>query len=66
MSVNIGEAEIAALESVAQFLVIDSQQMKHCGVEIMDVNGIFGDVVAEIIRRAVDVAAFDSGAGHPQ
>ena len=45
--------------------VVDSQEMKDCGVEVVHVYCVLGDVVAEIIGFAVRVPCFNSGARHP-
>ena len=46
---DVGQPEIAPLVLERQSLMIDTQTMQHRCVEIMDVNGILGNVVAEII-----------------
>ena len=63
--VDVGEAEVAALEAVGQFLVVDAEQMEHGRVEIVDRDDVLDGVITEIIRRAVADAAFDPAAGHP-
>src|SRR5687768_14849441 len=39
--------------------------MKDRCVQVVDVNGIGGDVVTEVVGLAVDDAALDAAAGHP-
>src|SRR5437016_13337438 len=46
--------------------MFDAQAMEHGGVEIMNVDRIFGDVIAEIIGFSESEAALDSASGHPQ
>ena len=43
--------------------MVDTEQMKDSGIEVVDVNGIFGDVVAIVIGFTVDSAFADSGTG---
>src|SRR5437867_11840266 len=66
VAVYVGEAEVAALELVDQLLVVDAQQAEHGGVEVMDVDGVFDDVVAVVVGLAVDQARFDPAAGGPE
>ena len=49
---------VETLELVGEALVIDPQQVQDRGVEIVDVDGVGGDVVREFIRLAVDRARF--------
>lgn len=64
-AVNVGQAKIAALEAVRQSFVVDAQAMQNGGIEIVDVHGIFDDVVAEIVGFAVNDTRFNTAAGHP-
>ena len=65
MAVDIGEAVVAPLEFVGEPLVIDAQEMKQGGLEVVNVNGVFCDVKADVIGLAVSDAWFDSSARHP-
>ena len=49
---HIGQAEVAAGVTVSQSLVIDAEQMKHGGVEIMGVYGVLvgQDAVLSLIH----------------
>jgi hypothetical protein len=49
---NVGQAEVAALEFEGEPRVIDAHEMQNVGVEIMHMHGIFDDVVAEVTRLA--------------
>ena len=40
LAVDVGQAEISALESVSQLLVVDAQAVQHGGIEVVDVHGI--------------------------
>ena len=46
--------------------MVDAELVQQRGVEVVDVDGILDDVVAEVVRLADDVAALDAGAGHPE
>ena len=65
MAVNVGEAEVAALESSGELFVIEAELVKDRGVEIVDVNFVFNRVEAEVIGLAMVHAAFDSASGEP-
>ncbi len=45
--------------------MIDSQLVQNRGVEVANVNRVFGDVVSELVRLAVVVTRLDSAACHP-
>ena len=46
---DIGQAEIAALETVGEFRVIKAQQLQQGGVQVVDVDLVFGGVEAELV-----------------
>jgi len=62
--VDIGEAVVAALETVRELGVVQTEEVHGGGVEVVDVNGVTNDVVTEIIGFSVNVTAANSGAGH--
>ena len=41
-TVEIGQPEVSALKPVRQSLVIETQQLKYSGLQIVDVGGIAG------------------------
>jgi hypothetical protein len=45
--------------------VIEAEQVQDRGVEVVDVDRVFDDVVAEIVGLAVDRASLGSASGHP-
>ena len=65
-AVNVREAEVAALEAVGELLVIHAEEVEDGGVEVVDGDGIFGDVPGEVVGGAVGLAAFDAAARHPE
>ena len=54
---DVGEAEVAAAEAIGQPLVVDAEQVQDGGVQVVDVDRVRGDVVAEVVGRAVGDAA---------
>ena len=61
----IGQPEAPALIFESQALVVDSQQAQQRGVEVMDVHGIFHDVVAKLASLAKNRSRLDAPACHP-
>ena len=57
----MGEAE----EAVGQALVVDAQLLEQGGVQVVDVHGILGDVVAVIVGGSVLVAGLEATASDP-
>ena len=45
--------------------MIDAEKVQCGGVQILNVNGILGDVVAEVVGRSVGRSRLHSSAGHP-
>ena len=45
--------------------VVDAEDVEHRGVEVAEVDGVFGDVVAEVVGAAVFDAGLHAGAGEP-
>ena len=54
---NTCQSLIQSLILVSELFVVDAQKAKHRRMEVVDVYGIFHDVVGEIIGFAVDRAA---------
>ena len=49
MSVDVSQSEVAPLESVGQFLVIDAELMQHRGMQIVNVDWILCDVIGVLV-----------------
>ena len=47
---NVGQPKIAALVAVGQPFVVEAQAMQNRRVEVVDVDRVLGDVVAEVVR----------------
>jgi hypothetical protein len=41
------------LVAIGEAFMVDTHEVQDGGVEVADVDGVFGDVEAEIVRRAV-------------
>ena len=62
---DAGEALVEALEFEGELAVVDPHEVENRGVEVVDVDGVFGDVVGEVVGFAEFDAAFDAAASHP-
>ena len=62
---DIRQAEVPPLEAEVKPFVIDTHQVQHGGVDIMDWNRLFNGVVTELIRVTVTDTTLDATAGHP-
>ena len=64
-SMNVGQAEVAAGVAVGELLVVEAEQVQDRGVQVVDVDRVLDGLEAELVGRAVDVAALDAAAGQP-
>ncbi len=64
-AVDIGEAEVAALGAEGEALVVEAEAVEEGGLDIVDVDGVLDDIVAEFVGGAVDGAGLNAAAGHP-
>ena len=62
---DAGQPLVEALVVVREPLVVDAQQVQDRRVEVADVERVLDDVVAEVVRLAVDRAPLRPAAGHP-
>jgi len=65
VAVNVGESESSSLVAVGESFVVDAEQVHEGGLEVVEVDGVVGDVVAEGVGFAEGDTAFDTAAGHP-
>ena len=65
VAVHVGQAEVAAGVAVGELLVVEAQQVQDRGVQVVDVDRVLDGLEAELVGRAVDVAALDAAAGQP-
>ena len=57
---------MTALVLVGEAFVVDAEAVHHGGVEVVDLDGVLGDVVAEVVGFSVADAGFDASSGHPE
>src|SRR4051812_22246348 len=61
-----GQLHVQALISVAEPIVVNAELMQDRRLKVTDVNGVFDDVVAELVRFAMNDSAFDPTTCHPE
>lgn len=62
---HIRQPEAAALVEVGQAFVVNAQQAQQRGVEIVNVDAALRDVVAKIVRLAIDQTRLHATTSHP-
>jgi hypothetical protein len=62
---DISEPVVAALEFKSEFFVIDPEEVEDSGVEVVNADGILGDIVGIVIGFADGLSGFDSASGEP-
>ena len=45
--------------------MVDTHQVKHGGMHVVNMHGVLDDIVAEIVRLTVSLSAFDTATRHP-
>src|SRR5204863_6233 len=65
LAVNVGQSEIAAGVAEGQLLVVETQEMHDRRLQVVDVDGVLGDVETQLIGRPMGDARPDAAAGHP-
>ena len=65
LTVNIGQTKTASLILEGEPLVVDAHQVQEGGVEVVDVDAVFSDVVAELVGGTKSDSGSYSAAGHP-
>ena len=62
---HIGKSEAATVVFVGEPFVVHTEQVEDGGVEVVEVNAVFGGFVADFVGIAVVDAAFDTAASEP-
>ena len=62
---NIGQPEIATAVAISQSFVIQSHEMQHGGMQVMDVHPVFDGLISELVGRAERHAPANAAAGEP-
>ena len=62
---DVGEAEIAPSMTISESFMVEAEEMKDRGMEVVNVNGIIGGFVAKFVARAMNGSRPHSAAGHP-
>src|SRR5262249_59006662 len=62
---DVGQAEVAAGVAVGELFVIESEEVKYCGVQVVHMDLLLDGLETQVVGCAVDVASLDAAAGHP-
>src|SRR5260370_6721286 len=64
-SVDVGQAEVSSGVSIGELFVVEAQEAKQGGVQVVRVDLLVDGLEAPGVGGAVDAAFFDSAAGDP-
>ena len=64
-AMHVGEAEITAGVAIGQALVVDAEEVKDGGVDVVNIDGSFDGEVAEVVELTVAGAGTQTRTGHP-
>ena len=62
-AVDIREAVVAALEAVREFGVIEAELVQDRGLQVVNVDGLLRDVVADLVGGTVDKSRLNPATG---
>ena len=62
---NVGQSKIATGTAAGEPLVIETEQVQDCGVQVVYVGRALHGLESKIVRSTVDRSAFDFAAGQP-
>ena len=65
VAVDIREPVVAPLEAVGEAGVVVAEEVEQCGVEVVHVDRVAGDVVAEVVGFTVHEPRLHAAAGEP-
>ena len=62
---HVGEAEVAACVAVGEAGVVDAELMEEGGMQVVDFDGVFDGVFADVVGLTMDMAGLEAAAGDP-
>lgn len=62
---DIGESIVSSGEAPGQAFVIDTKLVQNGGLQVVNVNGLFGDIETEVIGASVYVSSANAASGEP-
>lgn len=65
LTMHVGQAEVSTAVAVGQSLVVQAHQVQDRGVEIVNVDGILGGHVAELVGVAVGEPTLHAASREP-
>ena len=64
-AVDVGQAVISPLEFVGEAKVVNAEESEDCGVEVVYVHWVCGNIITEIICFAINKTFLYSCTSHP-
>src|SRR5262249_53716927 len=64
--VDVGQALVAAVQVIVDLLVVEAEQVQDGGVQVGDQDAVLDGVIAQLVGRAVGLAALDATTGQPE
>ena len=64
-AVDVGQSVSSSLVLEGQSAVVDAQAVQQRGIQVVDVDGVFQDVVRVVVGGAVRQSRLDAGSGDP-
>ena len=65
LAVQVGQSLVQAIKGIDQPFMVEAEEMKNGGVQVMDVDGVLGDLEAKLVGCPVGQAWFEATSGHP-
>src|SRR5262249_10566390 len=62
---HVGQAEVAAVKAVGQFLVVQAKQVQNGRVQIVDADAVGFGLEADLVSGPVERSALDAAASQP-
>jgi hypothetical protein len=62
---DAGQSLFETLELVCELFVVETHAMQYRCIDVVNMHGVFDDVVTEVVGFAMDQSFFDAAARHP-
>ena len=65
LTVNISQSESSSLKLIYQPLMINAHQVHECRLKVVHMNGVFHDIITEVVGLTESKARLHAGSSHP-
>src|SRR2546428_3523516 len=65
LPVDIGQTKVAPGVAISEFFVVEAEQMKNRGVQVMNVNRVLHRLETEFVGGAMHAPSSDAASSHP-